>query len=238
MACRSLVRRSTPSNILCLRTSRITCHARLFSIAQRSLVDDPTQSPLASQASSISPTGPPATSQQSTLNKKSVIETLSAVGDSLGGARSRPLSGYGLISAYNKINSSTGESKRLGDDEHHLHVFSTKHNTHLTFADCDRKAIISISAGNLGFRKSQRGTYDAAYQLMSYLLSRIQQQGLMSKIRKLELCFRGFGQGREAVTKVLMGTEGTRLREAVVRIVDKTRLKIGGNRSPAPRRLG
>ena len=62
--------------------------------------------------------------------------------------------------------------------------------------------------------------------------------GMPQPIRKLEIIMRGFGQGREAVTKVLLGTEGTRLRDAIVRVVDKTKLKIGGPRSPKPRRLG
>lgn len=164
------------------------------------------------------------------------MNTLTAIGDSVGGGEAKPLSGFGLSSPYDK--GFDPNNKKQGEDEYHLHVYSTKHNTHLTLADEDRKALISISAGNLGFRKSQRGSYDAGFQLMSYLLSRIQQQGLMGKIQKLELCLRGFGQGRDAVLKVMMGTEGTRLKEAVVRIVDKTRLKIGGNRSPSPRRLG
>ena len=60
----------------------------------------------------------------------------------------------------------------------------------------------------------------------------------MSKITKMELSLRGFGQGRDAVTKVLLGTEGTRLRDTIVRVVDKTKLKIGGPRSPKRRRLG
>jgi small subunit ribosomal protein S11 len=122
--------------------------------------------------------------------------------------------------------------------EHHLHVYSHKHNTHLTFSGPERNTLISVSSGNLGFRKSQRGSFDAAFQLMAYMLSRIQQQGLMGKIERLELVLRGFGQGRDAVTKVLLGQEGARLRDKVVRVVDKTRLKIGGPRSPKPRRLG
>ena len=60
----------------------------------------------------------------------------------------------------------------------------------------------------------------------------------MQQIEHLELVFRGFGPGREAVTKVIMGMEGARLRDKICRVVDKTRLKIGGTRSPRPRRLG
>ena len=117
-------------------------------------------------------------------------------------------------------------------------VPSHKHNTHLTLTSPSRDTLISVSTGNLGFRKSQRGTYDAAFQLAAYLLTRIGQAGLWPRISGLELVYRGFGQGREAVTKVIMGAEGVILRGKVCRVVDKTRVKFGGTRSPAPRRLG
>lgn len=124
------------------------------------------------------------------------------------------------------------------DPPHHLHVYATKHNTHLTLTRPDRNPIISVSTGNLGFRKAGRGTYDAAYQLGAYVMGRIQEQGLMTKINRLELVLRGFGPGREAVTKVLLGSEGMGLRPRIVKVTDSTRLKFGGTRSPKPRRLG
>lgn len=54
----------------------------------------------------------------------------------------------------------------------------------------------------------------------------------------LEVVLRGFGQGREAVTKALLGSEGRLLRGRVVKVSDGTRLKFGGTRSQNPRRLG
>ncbi|MCJ1484441.1 hypothetical protein MMC06_004612 [Schaereria dolodes] len=121
---------------------------------------------------------------------------------------------------------------------HHLHIYSTKHNTHLTLTKPDRGPIISVSAGSLGFRKAGRGTYDAAYQLGAYMMGRIQEQGLLTKIGKLELVLRGYGRGREAVTKILLGSEGMNLRPRICRVTDATRLKFGGNRSKKLRRLG
>ena len=121
---------------------------------------------------------------------------------------------------------------------HHLHVYSTKHNTHLTLTRPDRNPIISISTGNLGFRKAGRGTYDAAYQLGAYMMSRIQQQGLLAQIHRLELVMRGFGEGRTAIQKILLGSEGMSLKSKVVKVTDSTRLKFGGTRSKKPRRLG
>ncbi|KAK5014785.1 hypothetical protein LTR16_001121, partial [Cryomyces antarcticus] len=83
-----------------------------------------------------------------------------------------------------------------------------------------------------------RGSYDAAYQLAAYVMNRIQEQGLTREIQRLEVVLRGFGAGREAVTKALMGSEGRNLRGKVVGVSDSTRLKFGGTRSKKPRRLG
>jgi len=121
---------------------------------------------------------------------------------------------------------------------HHLHIYCTKHNTHITLTKPNYDAIMSVSAGNIGFRKAGRGSYDAAYQLAAYVLSRIQDQGLLREILRLEIVLRGFGQGREAVTKAILGSEGRNIRNKVIKVTDATRLKFGGARSPKPRRLG
>ncbi|ROW18164.1 hypothetical protein VPNG_00116 [Cytospora leucostoma] len=120
----------------------------------------------------------------------------------------------------------------------HFHVYSHKHNTHVTVTKPNRDAIVSLSCGNLGFRKSQRKHYDSAYQLGAYVIDKLQQQGWHNKITQLEVCLRGFGPGREAVTKVILGNEGRLLRDKIVKVSDSTRLKFGGTRSKKPRRLG
>ncbi|KAH6615241.1 mitochondrial ribosomal protein-like protein subunit S18 [Boeremia exigua] len=124
------------------------------------------------------------------------------------------------------------------DDRHKLTIYSTKHNTHLTFAKPNRDALISVSCGNIGFRKAGRGTYDAGYQLAAFVMSRIRDKGLLPQIQKLELIYRGFGPGREAVTKAILGSEGKQIRPLIVRLSDSTRLKFGGVRGKKPRRLG
>ncbi|KAF2833266.1 translational machinery component [Ophiobolus disseminans] len=124
------------------------------------------------------------------------------------------------------------------DDRHKLHIFAHKHNTHLTLSKPNRDALISVSCGNIGFRKAGRGTYDAGYQLAAFLMNRIQDKGLLPQIKKLELIYRGFGPGREAVTKAILGSEGKKVRPLIVRLSDSTRLKFGGVRSKKPRRLG
>ena len=69
-------------------------------------------------------------------------------------------------------------------------------------------------------------------------MSRIQQQGILAQISRLELVMRGFGEGRIAIQKILLGIEGMNLRSKVVKVTDSTRLKFGGTRSKKPRRLG
>lgn len=124
------------------------------------------------------------------------------------------------------------------DDRHKLNIYSTKHNTHITLAKPNRDSLISVSCGNIGFRKAGRGTYDAGYQLAAFVMSRIKDKGLLPQIQKLELVYRGFGAGREAVTKAILGSEGKKIRPLIVKLSDSTRLKFGGVRSKKPRRLG
>lgn len=131
------------------------------------------------------------------------------------------------------------EKPKKDDDfePYHLHVFSTKHNTHVTCTKPNREPIISLSCGNIGYKKSRRGTFDSAYSLTKYVLERLVHTGWPPKIHRLELVMRGFGQGREAAMKVLMSPEGKILRDKIVRVADSTRVKFAGTRSKAPRRL-
>lgn len=143
-----------------------------------------------------------------------------------------------------------------------LHVYAHKHNTHLTLVQPPRSAaettssrvsgaratsveqkkvvdvLMSMSTGNIGFRKAGRGSYDAAFQLAAFVLKQIQERGILRDMYKLEVVIRGFGAGREAVTKALLGTEGRHIRTKICAVMDATRLKQGGPRSKKPRRLG
>ncbi|KAE8152297.1 hypothetical protein BDV25DRAFT_151285 [Aspergillus avenaceus] len=121
---------------------------------------------------------------------------------------------------------------------HHLHVYAHKHNTILTLTRPNGNPLLSLGCGNMGFRKSGRGGYDPAYQLAVHVFAQIQERGLMMDISRLEIILRGFGQGREAFTKVLLGGEGKNIRGLVSRVADATRIKFGGTRSRKVRRLG
>lgn len=144
---------------------------------------------------------------------------------------------------------------RMVKQPHRMHVYATKHNTHITFTEPaaakakfdqadlykppePNKPLMSFATGMIGFRKAGRGTYDAAYQLASYVLKQIQERGLLRDIREVEVVLRGWGAGREAVTKAILGQEGRFVRPKITSVTDATRLKFGGSRSPNPRRLG
>ncbi|KAI1821958.1 hypothetical protein F4861DRAFT_426914 [Xylaria intraflava] len=120
----------------------------------------------------------------------------------------------------------------------HFHIYSHRHNTHVTVTMPNRNPILSMSAGNIGFKKSKRGSYDAAYQLCAHVLDKLNQNGWHRKITGLEVVLSGFGNGREAATKVLLGNEGRQMRPLIRKVSDGTKLKFGGTRSPNPRRLG
>lgn len=126
----------------------------------------------------------------------------------------------------------------IQDPPHHLHVYSHKHNTHITLTQPNREPLLSMSCGNIGFRKAQRSKFDAAHQLASFMMGKIQEEGHLLTMKRLEVVLRGFGPGREAFTKVLLGPEGKNIRNMVCRVTDATRLKFGGCRSKRVRRLG
>ncbi|KKZ57986.1 hypothetical protein EMCG_05538 [[Emmonsia] crescens] len=126
----------------------------------------------------------------------------------------------------------------IQDPPHHLHVYSHKHNTHITLTRPNREPLLSMSCGNIGFRKAQRSKFDAAHQLASFMMGKIQEDGHLLTMKRLEVVLRGFGPGREAFTKVLLGPEGKNIRKMVCRVTDATRLKFGGCRSKNVRRLG
>jgi small subunit ribosomal protein S11 len=144
-------------------------------------------------------------------------------------------SGAGGLDA---LSAGADQPDERGGEPYHFHIYSHKHNTHVTVTKPNRDAIVSLSCGNLGFRKSQRKHYDSAYQLGAYVIDKLQQQGWHNKISSLEVALRGFGPGREAITKVILGNEGRLLRDKIVKVSDATRLKFGGTRSKKPRRLG
>ena len=129
------------------------------------------------------------------------------------------------------------QEREAAEEPYHLHVVSTHHNTHITLTRQNHTPMFTFSCGTIGFKKAKRGEYDAAHQLAAYSLGKIVERGYLKDIRKLEVVLRGFGPGREATTKAIMGQEGRRIKDLIVRVTDSTRLKFGGTRSRKVRRL-
>ena len=120
----------------------------------------------------------------------------------------------------------------------HLRQTTSKSSSGSNSQNKQVDVLLSLSAGNLGFKKAGRGSYDAAFQLAAFTLKQIQEKGMHRDVKHLEVVLRGFGAGREAVTKALLGTEGRFMRARITSVADATRLKQGGPRGKKPRRLG
>lgn len=120
---------------------------------------------------------------------------------------------------------------------HHIHVYAHKHNTHITVTKPNRDPLLSLSCGSIGFRKGNRGNFDASYQLAAYTMGKIQEKGYLMKMDAIEIVLRGYGPGRDSFTKCLLGSEGRNIQPLVTQVTDATRLKFGGTRSPRVRRL-
>jgi small subunit ribosomal protein S11 len=230
-SCRSRLLRGRPFSSTTSQSNDIKSP---FDQLLTSLADEAPQTPSQNTASSQFPARSGSLSGSSPDLQSSLSSSLSA--NTTPGTSS-------LSSLYaNEPSKHQAKIPTTAETMHHLHVYATKHNTHITLTSPNRDALISVSTGNIGARKAQRGTYDAAYQLAAWVMRQIPQKGQDRKwikdLKRIELVLRGFGPGREAVTKVLMGSEGREIRSKIVRVTDATRLKFGGVRSPAPRRLG
>ncbi|EDK46601.1 hypothetical protein LELG_04782 [Lodderomyces elongisporus NRRL YB-4239] len=119
-----------------------------------------------------------------------------------------------------------------------------KNNEHLSYNDkviyymqLPHKVKYDVTAGMLGFRKTQRQEYEAGFQVAAKMFKTIQERNYIGPNDKVELVFTNFGKGRQAFEAALLGKEGSFLRNNIVRIVENTTLKFGGHRSKKVRRL-
>ncbi|OBA19473.1 translational machinery component [Metschnikowia bicuspidata var. bicuspidata NRRL YB-4993] len=118
------------------------------------------------------------------------------------------------------------KNKNLSYNEKVLYYMRLPHHIKLHF-----------SAGMLGFRKSNRAEYEAAYQVSTRLFKAIEEKNLLAPSDKIEIVLKDFGKGREAFSSALQGKEGAFIRPHVVRVTDNTKLKFGGARPKKVRRL-
>ncbi|CAK9440152.1 uncharacterized protein LODBEIA_P42520 [Lodderomyces beijingensis] len=119
-----------------------------------------------------------------------------------------------------------------------------QNNQHLSYNDqvlyylqLPHKVKYNVSAGMLGFKKSQRQEYEAAFQVSAKMFRTIEERGYIGPNDKIELVLTNFGKGREAFQAALLGKEGSRIKKNIVRVVEGTKLKFGGDRAKKLRRL-
>ena len=119
----------------------------------------------------------------------------------------------------------------------HLHVHSTRNNTIVTFTNQEGSTIAWWSGGSCGFKKVNRATYEAGYQCTVRAFEKVVDYRKEMGPFSLDIIFKGFGQGRDAMHKALLASEGENVRPFVSRLTDKTPVKIGGTRAKKARRL-
>ena len=151
---------------------------------------------------------------------------------------SPPADGYAAPS--NPLKStghSSVEKYAEGLPKYRLHVHSSRNNTIATFTRPTGHPIAWFSGGSCGFKKGNRSSYEAAYQCAVRMFKRITKQVETDGPMQLDLFFKGFGQGREALQRAMLTSEGELVRPMVVSVTDRTPIKIGGTRAKKMRRL-
>ncbi|TFL05637.1 hypothetical protein BDV98DRAFT_560378 [Pterulicium gracile] len=141
-----------------------------------------------------------------------------------------------------------------------LHIQSSRNNTLVTFTSPSAsggKALGWASGGRSGFKGTNKSSFEAAYQAVMEIFKVIRwridlidekQKGKgggeggdkypeRGKDMLIEVVFKGAGKGREAMSSALSSTEGAGIREKVIRMTDRTPIKVGGTRAQKARRL-
>lgn len=118
-----------------------------------------------------------------------------------------------------------------------LHCHSTRNNTITTLTKENGEPMVWFSGGSCGFKKGNRASYEAGYQCAVRMFRWIEEYKKTTPDLEIDLFFKGFGQGREALKGALLAAEGERVRQLVVTITDRTPIKIGGTRAKKTRRL-
>ena len=137
----------------------------------------------------------------------------------------------------NPLRQDVEESTQLVSPPHRVYVKATRNNCIITFTKPNGDPIRTFSGGMYGFKHVNRSTHEAAHQCAVHAFESVREASVQHPDMRVHLYLSGFGKGREAVQKALLSTEGERVRDFVLRVTDKTPIKIGGNRAKKARRL-
>jgi len=109
-----------------------------------------------------------------------------------------------------------------------LHIEATFNNTKAIITDEKGNAVVSSSAGALGFSGARKSTPYAAAKVGEFL----GEKGAMIGLKEASVIIRGVGAGRESVLRAFSG-KGIQIRS----IKDATPVPHNGPRPPKPRRI-
>lgn len=109
-----------------------------------------------------------------------------------------------------------------------LHIEATFNNTKAIITDEKGNAVVSSSAGALGFSGARKSTPYAAAKVGEFL----GEKGTMIGLKEASVIIRGVGAGRESVLRAFSG-KGIQIRS----IKDATPVPHNGPRPPKPRRI-
>jgi len=113
-----------------------------------------------------------------------------------------------------------------------IYINSSLNNTIVTLADHHGQVVCTKSGGAVGFKKAERGGYEAAHQAAMAVITTAKEKRL--RISEIELVLKGIGQGREAAFKALASPENS---WSIKRITDATPIPFNGCRPSKVRRL-
>ncbi len=147
-------------------------------------------------------------------------------------------SGYQKIgpNGNNPLHADILSQHQIQAPRYRLHCHSSRNNTITTLTQPNGNTIAWLSGGSCDFKKAQRASYEAGYQCAVRMFQRIEAIAKQDVIL-IDLFFKGFGQGREALQKALLSSEGENVRNLIRTVTDRTPLKIGGTRAKKTRRL-
>lgn len=109
-----------------------------------------------------------------------------------------------------------------------LHIEATFNNTKAIITDEKGNAVVSSSAGALGFSGARKSTPYAAAKVGEFL----GEKGALIGLKEASVIIRGVGAGRESVLRAFSG-KGIQIRS----IKDATPVPHNGPRPPKPRRI-
>lgn len=127
--------------------------------------------------------------------------------------------------------------RRLQGQLYGIYCKAQRYNTIISATRPTGHIIKTVSAGALGFKGVNRRSYEAGYQCATSAFKILEEALAADSNARWQLYLNGFGPGREAIQKAVTAAEGLAVKRKLVRVVDKTPIKIGGTRSKKMKRL-